>query len=84
MTRVESAGGRVVPIPYNASTDLLDLLFEGINALLIPGGSNKVSTTARYILNRAVKANDVGDFFPVRIHVVYILSPYLDCSSLGC
>lgn len=63
---IESAGGRVVPLPYNASTAYLDSMFEGLNGLLLPGGSSVVSEAAIYMVEKAFKANKEGDFFPVR------------------
>jgi len=33
---IESAGGRVVPIPYNAPNEELDSIFEKINGLILP------------------------------------------------
>jgi gamma-glutamyl hydrolase len=34
---IESAGARVVPIPYDADKKTLKHLFESINGLLLPG-----------------------------------------------
>lgn len=34
---IESAGGRVVPIPYDADKSTLKHLFQSINGLLLPG-----------------------------------------------
>lgn len=62
---VESAGGRCVPIPYNASVPALETLFGRINGLLLPGGGNPLPDAARYMIGRALKANDAGDYFPV-------------------
>lgn len=62
---VESAGGRVVPVPYNANQDYLDQLLEGLNGLLLPGGSNSPSPAAKYMIKRAIASNKAGDYFPV-------------------
>lgn len=63
---VEAAGGRAVPIPYNATIPVLDALFERINGLLLPGGGNPLPEAAVYMIERALVANDAGDYFPVR------------------
>lgn len=66
MKWIESAGGRAVPIPYNASAPVLDALFDRINGLLLPGGGNPLPDAAVHMIRRAVAANDAGDYFPVR------------------
>ena len=53
---IESAGGRVVPIPYNGTNEEMDKIFEHINGLLLPGGGAAVSTAAAYIVNKAIDA----------------------------
>lgn len=63
---VEAAGGRALPIPYNASAALLDALFGRMNGLLLPGGGNPLPEAAVHMLGRAVAAHEAGDFFPVR------------------
>ena len=35
---VESAGGRAVPVPYDASDEHVEALFRQTNGLLFPGG----------------------------------------------
>lgn len=62
---VESAGGRVLPIPYDASPKDLDTIFASVNGLLFPGGSSLISKGARHLFLRARQANEAGDFFPV-------------------
>eukprot|EP01137_Pigoraptor_chileana_P023773 Opistho-2@90644 len=68
---VESAGARVVPIPFNATDDELIYLFNGINGLLWPGGNTDVDAASvyqqrsKFLYDLAVKANAVGDFFPI-------------------
>jgi len=39
---IELAGGRVVPIPYDADTATLDKIFNGINGILFPGGGTEI------------------------------------------
>jgi gamma-glutamyl hydrolase len=62
---IESAGARVVPIPYEAETEELDYLFESMNGFLYTGGGADMSDAAKYLYSKAVQANDEGDFFPV-------------------
>lgn len=40
---VEAAGARVVPIPYDSTTDELDHLFDSLNGLLFTGGGTDLS-----------------------------------------
>jgi len=68
---IEMAGGRVVPIPYNADNDQLDYFFNSVNALLYTGGELTLSVnttyyqTANYLFNLSLSANENGDYFPV-------------------
>ncbi|KAJ7340229.1 hypothetical protein OS493_002961 [Desmophyllum pertusum] len=67
---IESAGGRVVPIRNNLSEEQLEKLFHSINGVLFPGGGANVfnspyERTGKILFNLAVKANDVGDVFPI-------------------
>eukprot|EP01134_Creolimax_fragrantissima_P003357 CFRG3357T1 len=68
---LEQSGARAVPIKYNAPQEELDYLFSSINGLLYTGGalSLKPETeyykTARYLYDKAIAANDAGDYFPV-------------------
>jgi len=71
---IESAGGRVVPIFHNSTTRELDSLFNHINAILFPGGGADLSPdteifkTGKYLYDKALNANNMGDFFPVFGH----------------
>lgn len=62
---IESAGGRVVPIPYNASIPMLIRLFSSINGLLFPGGDAAINDKAQYLFDLALKANQNDDYFPI-------------------
>lgn len=53
---MESAGARVIPIPYNATNAEMDKMFNNINGLLLPGGGAAVSDAASYIVNKAIDA----------------------------
>jgi gamma-glutamyl hydrolase len=62
---VESAGGRVVPVPFHASHEHIDLIFKSVNGLIFPGGGASMSDSAKYFYSKAVASNKAGDFFPV-------------------
>ncbi|XP_019383268.1 PREDICTED: gamma-glutamyl hydrolase [Gavialis gangeticus] len=67
---IESAGARVVPIRLNRSDEEYDRIFQSINGVLFPGGGVKLKTSqyssiARIFYNKALEANDKGDYFPV-------------------
>lgn len=68
---VEMAGARPVPVLYDLKDDELDYVFQRINGLVIPGGGgllrpgNHFYDTAAKLINKAIAANDAGDFFPV-------------------
>ncbi|KAF0687673.1 Aste57867_20657 [Aphanomyces stellatus] len=62
---VESAGGRAVRIPYNASrTELVDLLHK-VNGVLFPGGDGDPNEAAEFIYEYAIELNDNGTYFPI-------------------
>ncbi|CAI5718566.1 hypothetical protein KXD40_000135 [Peronospora effusa] len=62
---VESAGGRVVPIPYNAPKPYLEQLLPQLNGLLFPGGAATVNDRAEWLFQLALEINDKGVYFPV-------------------
>lgn len=62
---LESAGARVVPINYYASKSKLDSIFNSVNGIFFPGGGAVFPESAQYMFDKAVAANDAGDFFPV-------------------
>ncbi|XP_074800412.1 gamma-glutamyl hydrolase-like [Natator depressus] len=67
---LESAGARVVPIRLNHSEEEYEKIFQSINGVLFPGGgvdlkTSEYSRIARIFYNKALKANDKGDYFPV-------------------
>eukprot|EP00127_Corallochytrium_limacisporum_P003536 Clim_evm19s150 gene=Clim_evmTU19s150 len=68
---IEAAGGRVVPIPYDAPEDHLQFLLERINGLVFPGGAGEpVPNTPWYetgliILNKVKEYHAKGKAFPV-------------------
>ena len=69
---IESAGARVVPIPYNKPINEIDDILIGLNGILFTGGDvvlqNLTSTymkTAKYLLDQVKKINDNGEYFPL-------------------
>jgi gamma-glutamyl hydrolase len=67
---VESAGARVVPIPYDADKNTLKHLFECINGLLLPGGDiylpgSLYYNNSKFLFDTILQANDRGDYFPI-------------------
>jgi gamma-glutamyl hydrolase len=49
---IESAGGRVVPVPFHASNAHVDAIFKSTNGLLFPGGGAGISDAAKYFYNK--------------------------------
>uniref|UniRef100_A0A8C8SRI3 folate gamma-glutamyl hydrolase n=1 Tax=Pelusios castaneus TaxID=367368 RepID=A0A8C8SRI3_9SAUR len=67
---LESAGARVVPIRLNRSEEEYDKIFQSINGVLFPGGgvdlkTSEYSRIAQMFYNKALEANDKGDYFTV-------------------
>lgn len=68
---VESAGARVVPILHDTPKHHLERIFDTINGVLLPGGSqnlepgNPYFDTSSHLYDLAKKANDNGDYFPI-------------------
>jgi len=70
---MESGGARVVPILYNYTTQELDHLFDSINGVMFTGGgSDLIDTqlyrTGKYLYDKALEANNNGDYFPILGH----------------
>ncbi|XP_076846462.1 gamma-glutamyl hydrolase [Brachyhypopomus gauderio] len=67
---IESGGGRVIPIRLNQTREDHENIFKSINGLLLIGGAVDLETsdfahTAKIYFQLALKANDVGDYFPI-------------------
>ena len=62
---LEAAGARVVPINYYASKEELDELFAGLNGVFFVGGGAVFPSSAQYLFDKTVEANDAGDFSPL-------------------
>ena len=63
---IESAGGRVVPIPYDMD-DLSDVdkILSKVNGVLFPGGHSNLNPTAQHIYSSVLQMNKDGDYFPL-------------------
>lgn len=62
---VESAGGRVVPISYNATDSEVQQIVSSVNGLLFPGGGADLHDTGRALFKYAIEENTVkGNYFP--------------------
>jgi len=62
---LESAGARSIPIPYDATHELLEEIFTQINGLLLPGGSAPLPKNAKKIWELVIESNSRGGYFPV-------------------
>ena len=62
---IELAGGRVVPVSYEATDAEVDGLFEQVNGLLLIGGDAERNGASQRFFNRAVAAAKTGDTFPI-------------------
>ncbi|XP_028852487.1 gamma-glutamyl hydrolase [Denticeps clupeoides] len=67
---LESAGSRVMPVTLNQTEAEYKNIFKAINGLLLIGGSVDLETsafaqTAKIFYRFALKANDIGDYFPI-------------------
>lgn len=62
---IESAGGRVVPIPYNMPRHLAAPLMNQLNGLVFPGGGTEITDSALTLFEIAVEINKNGNHFPV-------------------
>jgi len=67
---IESAGAKVIPIPWDATQNTLSEIFKTINGLILPGGSlnlpgSKYEENSLYLYDLTIAANDAGDIFPL-------------------
>jgi gamma-glutamyl hydrolase len=62
---LEVGGARSIPIPYDASTELFDEIFQEIDGLLLPGGTSDFPPILQYALDTIVESNRQGHYFPV-------------------
>ncbi|CAK4635065.1 hypothetical protein LEN26_005715 [Aphanomyces euteiches] len=62
---IESAGGRAVRIPYNASKEELSHLLRSVNGLLFPGGYGEPTDQAAFMYKSVIEMNANGTHFPL-------------------
>ena len=62
---VESAGARVMPIPWDATVEMAEAIFPQINGLLLIGGNSILPKVARVFWDLANQTNANGGFFPI-------------------
>ncbi|XP_073247484.1 gamma-glutamyl hydrolase-like [Porites lutea] len=66
---IESAGGRMVPILVNSTSEQIEKMFNSINGVIFPGGHRLTNTNytrvGKQIFDLALKAFDNGDVFPI-------------------
>lgn len=62
---LEAAGARVVPIDFYSTEKEIDELFENLNGFFFPGGGAVFPSSAQYVFDKVVTANDAGDFMPL-------------------
>ena len=58
-------GADSIQLPESFDGAQLEHIFQTTNGFLIPGGGSHLSTSAQGLVERAVKANQAGDFYPV-------------------
>ena len=68
---MKSEGLKVVAVPWRVGYEELDVIFENINGLVIPGGSTKIegpseyTKKVEYLVHKALIAKEQGDYFPI-------------------
>ena len=75
---LESAGAKVIPIPYDLPEDQLYYLFSRVNGLLFPGGDaslwvnedtwegfSNMTITGQKLLKKIIQTNRNGNYFPL-------------------
>lgn len=62
---LEAGGARSIPIPYDASEELVEDIFGQIDGILFPGGGSDLPPAAVYVWKLVRMAHSEGDAFPV-------------------
>lgn len=62
---LESAGARSIAIFANTTEEEVDIIFQQINGLLMPGGNSAGPQAERRLYQLAKEANENGDTFPI-------------------
>jgi gamma-glutamyl hydrolase len=62
---LEAGGARSLPIPYDASEELVEEIFGQIDGILFPGGGSDLPPSAQYLWKLVHVAYGEGDMIPV-------------------
>jgi gamma-glutamyl hydrolase len=62
---LEAGGARSIPIPYDASEELVQDLFTQVDGILFPGGGSALPPSAVYLWKLLHQAYDNLDFIPL-------------------
>ena len=62
---LESAGARSIAIYANATDEDVDMIFQQINGLIMPGGNDSGMQAERRLYQLAKEANENGETFPI-------------------
>ena len=63
---LESAGARSIPIPWDASNELVDEIMSQVNGILYPGGADiPLSSAFHRVWEIAHQFNEQGQYFPI-------------------
>ena len=61
---LESGGARALRVPYNASTDEIEAIYEQTNGIFFPGGGCDLPQSARDLWSLKLKGEEEGDVYP--------------------
>lgn len=63
---LESAGARSIPIPWDASNELVDEIMSQVNGILYPGGGDvSLSSAFHRVWEKTRQLNLQGQYFPI-------------------
>jgi gamma-glutamyl hydrolase len=62
---VTQEGAAWVVLPESFGAEQMEKIFLSTNGFLIPGGDAGLSKSARALIQRAIQANQAGDYYPV-------------------
>lgn len=62
---LEAGGARSIPIPYDASEDLLQDIWTQIDGVLFPGGASELPDAARFLWKLLHRAHQQDDLLPL-------------------